>query len=166
MIFFYSLTWECCLDIRNQDWKIKWIFKDISTKSCLWFAFQVQNGTKQSKVLLVQWFICHYVQDLTYHQVFYQEHFILLQVLITKLQNTSWDTCFVDASFGSDSSDHKSTTGYIILLCGSPISWISKKQSLVALSTLESEYIALSSYHNQRRQPRGNCTCKGPKVSL
>jgi hypothetical protein len=37
-----------------------------------------------------------------------------------------------------------SRTGYIITFCGCPIHWVSKLQSEIALSTTESEYIALS----------------------
>ncbi len=37
-----------------------------------------------------------------------------------------------------------SRTGYIITYCGCPIHWASKLQTEIALSTTESEYIALS----------------------
>jgi hypothetical protein len=37
-----------------------------------------------------------------------------------------------------------SRTGYIVTFCGCPITWASKLQSEIALSTTESEYIALS----------------------
>lgn len=52
--------------------------------------------------------------------------------------------CYADASFGSDSVDRKSTSGFLILLNGSPVSWASKKQQTVSLSTMEAEYIAMS----------------------
>ncbi len=51
--------------------------------------------------------------------------------------------CYADASYASDQDDRKSTSGYLFLLGGAPISWLSKKQTTVALSTLEAEYIAL-----------------------
>ena len=38
-----------------------------------------------------------------------------------------------------------STTGNVFIMAGGPISWLSQKQSTVALSTTEAEYIALSS---------------------
>jgi hypothetical protein len=36
----------------------------------------------------------------------------------------------------------KSVTGYVKMIPGGPISWCSRKQSIVALSTTEAEYIA------------------------
>ncbi len=38
----------------------------------------------------------------------------------------------------------KSRTGYVILYCGSPLLWVSKQQTQIALSTMEAEYVALS----------------------
>lgn len=35
--------------------------------------------------------------------------------------------------------------GYVFLICGAPVSWCSKKESVVALSTCEAEYIAACS---------------------
>lgn len=49
---------------------------------------------------------------------------------------------FSDADWGGDLCDRKSTSGYI---GGTAVSWRSKKQSCVALSTAEAEYIALAS---------------------
>ena len=46
---------------------------------------------------------------------------------------------------GGDVDDRKSTSGYLFQVNGSAISWKSKKQTCVALSTSEAEYIALSS---------------------
>lgn len=37
-----------------------------------------------------------------------------------------------------------SRTGFVITFCGCPITWCSKLQTEIALSTTESEYIALS----------------------
>ena len=52
---------------------------------------------------------------------------------------------YSDADWAGDIDDRKSTSGYLFRLSGSPISWKSKKQSCVALSTAESEYMALAS---------------------
>ncbi|KAH8307525.1 hypothetical protein KR059_009031, partial [Drosophila kikkawai] len=42
-------------------------------------------------------------------------------------------------------SDRKSFTGWTFVVAGAAINWESKKQPVVALSTTEAEYIALSS---------------------
>lgn len=51
---------------------------------------------------------------------------------------------FVDADWASDKSDRKSYTGFVFKLSGGSISWKSKKQNTVALSSTEAEYMALS----------------------
>ena len=48
---------------------------------------------------------------------------------------------YVDAAYANQ-SDCRSTSGFIFTLGGTPISWLSKRQSVVALSTAEAEYIA------------------------
>ena len=52
---------------------------------------------------------------------------------------------YSDADWAGDTNDRKSTSGYVFMMSGSAISWRSKKQTSVALSTAEAEYIALSS---------------------
>ena len=60
--------------------------------------------------------------------------------------------CFVDADFAGGWKDSDkdspesvlSRTGYVIMFAGCPITWCSKLQTEIALSTTESEYIALS----------------------
>ncbi|CAI7730293.1 unnamed protein product [Closterium sp. NIES-54] len=48
-----------------------------------------------------------------------------------------------DADYAGDSADRKSHTGYVYCLNGAAISWQSKRQPVVALSTTESEHISL-----------------------
>nr|XP_016511527.1 PREDICTED: uncharacterized protein LOC107828675 [Nicotiana tabacum] len=55
---------------------------------------------------------------------------------------TRLDICFVVGM--SDSDSRKSTSGYIFTLGGGAISWRSIKQSCVADSTMEAEYVAAS----------------------
>jgi uncharacterized protein YuzE len=51
---------------------------------------------------------------------------------------------YADASFAPKKSDRKSIGGYTYLLNGAAISWKSKKQSIIALSSCEAELIALT----------------------
>ena len=51
---------------------------------------------------------------------------------------------YSDSDRAGDLDDRRSVSGYMFKLCGAPISWRSKKQTSVALSTVEAEYVALS----------------------
>ena len=53
-------------------------------------------------------------------------------------------TEYSDANWAGDLDDRQSTSGNVFMMANGPISWLSKKQATVALSTEESEYIALS----------------------
>uniref|UniRef100_A0AAV1U4T5 Reverse transcriptase Ty1/copia-type domain-containing protein n=1 Tax=Peronospora matthiolae TaxID=2874970 RepID=A0AAV1U4T5_9STRA len=84
------------------------------------------------------------------------EHWMAVKRILRYLQGTkSHGICFKsddkidfcgysDADWAGDHADHKSTSGYAFILMGAPVSWGSKKQSSVSLSTSEAEYIALS----------------------
>ena len=52
---------------------------------------------------------------------------------------------YSDADWAGDLDDRRSTSGYLFKLSGAAVSWRSKKQSCVALSTAEAENIALAS---------------------
>ena len=56
---------------------------------------------------------------------------------------------YVDASFDTDLDDSKSQTGYVFILNDGAVSWCSSKQSVVAGSTCEAEYIAISEAANE-----------------
>ena len=51
---------------------------------------------------------------------------------------------FTDASFQTDRDDFRSQSGFVFCLNGGAVSWKSSKQSTVADSTTEAEYIAAS----------------------
>ena len=51
---------------------------------------------------------------------------------------------YSDSDWAGDIDDKKSTTGYIIKLNNCPISWLSKKQEVVATSSCEAELLALA----------------------
>ena len=56
---------------------------------------------------------------------------------------------YVDASFDTDPDDSKSQTAYVFILNGGAVSWCSLKQTVVAGSTCEPEYIATSEAANE-----------------
>jgi hypothetical protein len=49
---------------------------------------------------------------------------------------------FSDSDWCGDQVDRRSTSGYIFKFLNAPISWCSKKQPVIALSSCEAEYIA------------------------
>ena len=55
----------------------------------------------------------------------------------------------VTKSSHTDLDDSKSQTGYIFILNGGAVSWCSSKQSVVAGSTCEAEYIIASEASNE-----------------
>lgn len=52
---------------------------------------------------------------------------------------------FCDADWASDETDRRSVTGYVFKMQGGAVSWNSRKQQTVALSTTEAEYMAMAS---------------------
>lgn len=61
--------------------------------------------------------------------------------------NNSEFVCgYLDSNFAGDLDKGRSTSGYVFTLVGGAraISWMSKLQNIVALSTTEAEYIAAS----------------------
>lgn len=52
---------------------------------------------------------------------------------------------FSDSDWAGDSQDRKSVTGYVFMFKGGPITWKSRKQTVVAKSTAEAEYLSVSS---------------------
>lgn len=51
---------------------------------------------------------------------------------------------YADADWAGDASSRKSTTGYVFCYANGAVSWASRKQACVTLSSMESEYVALS----------------------
>ena len=53
------------------------------------------------------------------------------------------DVCgYMDADWGGDKVDRRSTTGYVFTVNGMPVSWSSKRQPTIVLSSTEAEYMA------------------------
>ena len=52
--------------------------------------------------------------------------------------------CFYDSAHMQDMSDHKSSYGFVITWMGGPIVYVSKRHTLVGLSSAEDEYMTLT----------------------
>jgi len=63
---------------------------------------------------------------------------------VTDNQLSTRITGFTDSDWAGDKDTRKSTSGYIFLLYGGAVSWKSTRQSVVATSSTEAEYIACS----------------------
>eukprot|EP00253_Pinus_taeda_P036138 PITA_36138 len=63
---------------------------------------------------------------------------------ITYNKSSEFVCGYVDSDFARDLDKRRSTSGYVFTLAGGAISWMSKLQNIVALSTTEVEYIATS----------------------
>jgi Reverse transcriptase (RNA-dependent DNA polymerase)/GAG-pre-integrase domain/Integrase core domain len=51
---------------------------------------------------------------------------------------------YVDADYGGCRDTRRSTSGYVFIMAGGAVTWSSKRQTTVALSTVEAEYVAMS----------------------
>ena len=65
------------------------------------------------------------------------------------MYTTSGDTSrtligYSDADWGGNVNDRKSTSSYLFMMSGAAVSWKSQKQTCVALSTAEADYITLA----------------------
>ena len=63
-------------------------------------------------------------------------------------------TVYADADWAGDLDDRHSTSGNVFIMGGGAVSWMSKKQPIVALSTAEAEYVALRSATQETIWPR------------
>ena len=85
-----------------------------------------------------------------------QSHFTAAKRILRYLKGTvslglSYKKCadgiltgYSDADWAGDVDDRHSTSGNVFSLARGAVSWLSKKQATVALSTAEAEYVALS----------------------
>ena len=64
--------------------------------------------------------------------------------LLFTTSDSSDCTGFSDSDWAGDQDDRKSTSGYLFRVGNATVSWGSKKQSCVALSTAEAEYMSLT----------------------
>ena len=103
---------------------------DIMFSVCLWARFQ--SCPKESHLLVVKMIFC------------YLSRTIVLGLWYPRGMHIEL-TGYSDVNFVGYKVDRKSTSGTCHLLGHSLVSWFSKKQNLLALSTTEAEYIVAGS---------------------
>jgi hypothetical protein len=134
----HSYNWNYCSVVGSLSYLQAMIRPDLTmaVQQCARFC----NNPQQAHAAAVKR-ICRYLLS-TQHQG-----------LTFKPDLSRGLECFVDADWAG-SWQHRSSTdplsthsrsGYLIMYAGCPVIWASKMQTLIALSTTEAEYIALSS---------------------
>jgi hypothetical protein len=71
----------------------------------------------------------------TYNQAILYHH-------VDKFADTLWD--WVHSDWAADVDSRRSRTGYLVMLNGGAVSWKSRRQDFLSLSTSEAEYVAAS----------------------
>lgn len=65
-----------------------------------------------------------------------------LGIFYKKVEGNVELSAFTDSAYADDLNDRRSTSGYVFKIGHGAVSWSSKKQPVVTLSTTEAEYIA------------------------
>jgi hypothetical protein len=147
--------WEQCMKEEmdslenNQTWDMvqfptgkislqnKWVYK----------LKEEDGGEKRYKARLVVKVVSRYMKNPG------KEHWEAVKWILRYLRGTTTHAlCFggsdtflqgyVDSDMAGDKDNRRSTTGYVFTIGGTTVSWISKLQKVVALSTTEAEYVA------------------------
>jgi len=92
---------------------------------------------------------------------------LAIKVAPSELSDDEWIVlAYSDSNFGGDKETRISTAGFILYLMGVPISWRSKGQKSVTLSSSEAEYVALSEAAKEIKFVYQLLTGMGMKVKL
>ncbi len=102
---------------------------DLSFAVSLLSRFQVNPGLKHWKALL---HVIGYVKNTIDYGITYSQDTDLTPL------------AYADADYGGCWDTRRSTSGFIFLMAGGVVTWSSKRQATVALSTVEAEYVAMS----------------------
>lgn len=91
-----------------------------------------------------QTFASEYLWKCLKHVMRYIKGTLDLKLIFRRANSCNVLQAYVDADWAGDTTSRKSTSGYCVMLFDNLVLWCSKKQSCVALSSTEAEYIALS----------------------
>ena len=102
---------------------------DLSFAASLLARFQINPGLDHWNGLL---HVIGYIKNtMDYGLTYYRD-------------STLSPVAYVDADYGGCRDTRRSTSGYVFIMAGGPVTWSSKRQTTVALSTVEAEYVAMS----------------------
>lgn len=104
---------------------------DLSFAVTLLAQFQSNPGPAHWKALL---HVLAYVKGTLDYQIVYS----------AELGGSIKPLGYVDADYGGDLDMRRSTSGYIFMMAGGLVSWSSKHQQMVVLSTTEAEYMVMT----------------------
>jgi hypothetical protein len=121
--------------------------------SLLFLAVQ----TRPDLAFAVGWLARHCHRPLTRHEQALKRVLRYLRGTVTHgITYTVGDLLgYSDASYAEDPETRKSTSGYLYMLSGGPISWRSSRQELVTTSSTEAEYVGYSSAAKEAAWIRG-----------
>ncbi|MBW0501637.1 hypothetical protein O181_041352 [Austropuccinia psidii MF-1] len=86
------------------------------------------------------------------HLLRYIKNTSMLGIMYTRCEeNVSTLQGWADADYANSKKDRKSISGTIVTVFGNPVSWMSKKQSIVAQSTTEAEFVSMNVCSKQMR---------------
>jgi hypothetical protein len=97
--------------------------------------------------MLARFVSCPTLKHLTagIHLLRYLKHTKKMKLLFRCSDTPNWMlTIYTDSNWGGDKGDRKSTTGYLVMVNGNCVAWQSKKQTTIALSSMEAEYYAIA----------------------
>ena len=117
--------------------------------SCLWYSRMTRPDISYATIFHAKFTACATPQH--YDSLMDTARYLLSTSDLKMVYNKSKDCggrfqvkVISDADWAADSTDRKSYQGYVVMLNDKPITWNCSKQSVVATSSFESEYLALS----------------------
>ena len=117
--------------------------------SCLWYSRMTRPDISYATIFHAKFTACATSQH--YDSLMDTARYLLSTSDLKMVYNKSKDCggrfqvkVISDADWAADSTDRKSYQGYVVMLNDKPITWNCSKQSVVATSSFESEYLALS----------------------
>lgn len=117
----------------------------------------ISNGTRPDIAFCVNVLLRYASDPRPVHWRHIQHIIAYLNTTISKLltygrhSKTPKPLSFSDSSYADDHDNRRSTAGYVFTIAGGAVSWKSKGQKKIALSTGEAEYVVLSEAGKQAK---------------